>query len=70
MLVRGSALVSIPLKSGRFVIVFEAITACNDIGFNPLKIGSVCNTKNGKTLRPMLGSFNPLKIGSVCNVKK
>ncbi len=37
-------MVSIPLKSGRFVINLENIISRDNKGFNPLKIGSVCNT--------------------------
>ncbi len=35
--------VSIPLKSGRFVIYQEAKSEWAELCFNPLKIGSVCN---------------------------
>ena len=58
--------VSIPLKSGRFVIANDVPTSDDGLCFNPLKIGSVCNLT---LLKAMLDnkSFNPLKIGSVCN---
>ena len=54
--------VSIPLKSGLFVITEEA----TEEGLNPLKIGSVCNTEDDAEGDAEDG-LNPLKIGSVCN---
>ena len=39
---RNYTRVSIPLKSGRFVIEFQAQMKQVE-SFNPLKIGSVCN---------------------------
>ncbi len=36
-------MVSIPLKSGRFVILSLKCFKDFNISFNPLKIGSVCN---------------------------
>ena len=58
--------VSIPLKSGLFVIKLLNIEEMKLTGLNPLKIGSVCNfIKSNKTKQTFC--LNPLKIGSVCN---
>ncbi len=53
--------VSIPLKSGRFVIK-QIIDIIEAISFNPLKIGSVCNAVEKEEARGQYVSI-PLKSG-------
>ena len=59
--------VSIPLESGHIVIEILVLGGSLIASFNPLRIGSYCNTwKRAYTIDTSIG-FNPLRIGSYCN---
>ena len=60
--------VSIPLKSGLFVISVVHIKLHYTSRLNPLEIGSICNNAQeiAKEAKELKG-LNPLEIGSICN---
>jgi len=67
MYIKDRKTVSIPLLSGQSVIIYKLYPSYHRFSFNPLIIGSICNTQDQVIDLSTSTGFNPLIIGSICN---